>query len=150
MIFIYGEHTSGKSTKALSLAKIMPKVLYLSLDNDQAVKKIAEKNNIEWKYIKNCFLIDIEFAIVGRAFDTIVIDGLNFINLVNNINHEFNLRHIVKNLEYLYHTYDVNIVCTFNTLKNVDRMKPDIKKLFEGNEDWKLVESSKEIIQQVL
>ena len=44
MIFIYGEHTSGKSTKALSLAKIMPKVLYLSLDNDQAVKKIAEKS----------------------------------------------------------------------------------------------------------
>lgn len=150
MIFIYGEHTSGKSSKALSLAKSMPKVLYLSLDNDQAVKKIAEKNNIEWKYIKNCFLIDIEFAIVGRSFDTIIIDGLNFINLVNNINHEFNLRHIVKNLEYLYHTYDVNIVCTFNTLKNVDRMKPDIKKLFEGNEDWKLVESSKEIIQQVL
>ena len=152
MVLIYGEHNSGKSSKALSLAKKhSPNVLYLSLDNDQSVKIIAEKNNIEWKYIKNCFLIDIEFSILGRSFDTIVIDGLNFIQLVENISHEFNLRHIIKSLEYLHHTYDVQIIATFNTLRCVDRMKPSVVSIFSDKKDWSLIETEfKKVKQQVL
>jgi hypothetical protein len=149
MKLIYGEHSSGKSSKAIELIKEKGRVFYLSLDQDRSLSDFLEKKfkNVEHRYIKNCFLIDLEFAILGQIgktiYDTIVVDSLNFIKVSDDINHEFNLRNIIKGLEYLHYTYDVDIIAIFNILKNVDKMKGDIESVFIGKKDWDLIETKK-------
>lgn len=144
MKLIYGENSSGKSTKALRLIK--DKVFYLSLDQDRSLSELFSKGfkNSKFHVIKNCFLIDIEFAIIGNngkpIFNTVVIDSLNFIKLVENTNHKSNLKRIIKGLEYLHYTYDVEIIATYNILRNVDKMDSDVKSLFK---DWELIKTNK-------
>jgi hypothetical protein len=145
MKLIYGEHDSGKSTKALSLIKDKKRVFYLSLDQDKSICEIFSKGfkDAEFRVIKDCFLIDIEFALIGTKplYNTLVIDSLNFIKLVEDVNYEANLKRIIKGLEYLHYTYDVEIIATYNTLRNVDSIKPTIKRLFD--KDWELIETTK-------
>lgn len=148
MKLIYGEHSSGKSRKALKLIKDKDKVFYLSLDQDRSLSDLFSKDlfkKSKFHVIKNCFLIDIEFAIIGSGgkpiFDTIVIDSLNFIKLVEDVNHEFNLKRIIKGLEYLHYTYDIEVIATYNVLRNIDIMRSDVKDLFVDKEDWELIET---------
>jgi hypothetical protein len=149
MKLIYGEHSSGKSSKALELIKNKDRVFYLSLDQDRSLSDVLSRSfqNTTYHYINNCFLIDLEFAIIGRIgkpmYDTVVIDSLNYIKVADDINHEFNLKHIISGLEYLHHTYDLDIIATFNTLRNIDRMKGDIKSVFVGKNDWELIETKR-------
>lgn len=143
MKLIYGELSSGKSTESLKLVKDKPDVLYISLDQDRSISEILSKGfkNVELQTIKNCFIIDIEFALIGKKYKTVVVDSLNFIKLVEDVNHEFNLKRIVKGLEYLHYTYDVEIIATYNILRNIDNMKTNIKSFFNKKDDWELVET---------
>lgn len=148
MKLIYGEHSSGKSSKVLELIKDKDRVFYLSLDQDRSLSDLLSKfTNTTYSHIKNCFLIDLEFAIIGRIgkpmYDTVVIDSLNFVKVADDINHEFNLKHIVKGLEYLHYTYNVDIIATFNILRNIDSMKGDVESVFIDRSGWELIETKK-------
>jgi len=151
MKLIYGEHSSGKSTKALNLIKDKRNVLYVSLDQDKSVANLFSKGlkNTEYQYIQNCFLIDLEFSIIGSdggssagklIYDTIVLDSLNFIKVVQDKS-ECNLKQIIKGLEYLHYTYGVEIIATYNILRNVDKMKWDVESLFVSRPEWELIET---------
>jgi len=148
MKLIYGEHSSGKSSKVLELIKDK-KAFYLSLDQDRSLSDLLSRSypNTTYSYIKNCFLIDLEFSIIGRIgrpmYDVIVVDSLNYIKVADDVNHEFNLKHIIKGLEYLHHTYNVDIIATFNILRNIDTMKSDVESVFIGRSDWELIETVK-------
>ena len=148
MKLIYGEHSSGKSSKALEFIKNKPRVFYFSLDKDQSVKSMLHKHKAEAEFqiIKNCFLIDIELAIVGRDgnsnYDTIVIDSLNFIKSINDVGGYSKLKHILKGLEYLHHAYNVEIIATYNILSNLDKMRRDVNDIFSNRKDWELIETT--------
>jgi hypothetical protein len=153
MKLIYGEHCSGKSSKVLELIKNKKDVFYISLDQDRSISnffcplpgEFLERKpyeGVELHEVKNCFLIDLEFQLVGfherSKYKTLVIDSLNFIKLAKGVNHD-NLDQIIKGLEYLHFTYDIEIISTYNTLRNIDSMKEDILKLFKSRKNWELI-----------
>lgn len=149
MKLIYGQYNSGKSHKAISLIKDKKDTIYISLDKDKSVSRVLEDYKVENLSLSNCFLIDLEFAILGNTGDlsqfkplykTVVIDSLNFVRVLQEVNHKFNLKHIIKGLEYLHYTYDVDIIATYNILKMADKMKGDIESVFVDSE-WELIET---------
>ena len=139
------EYNSGKSSKALKIASRKDNVLYLSLDGDQSLSKIAERyKNIELQFIKNCFLIDIEFSLIGKNgkanYKTVVIDSINFIKS-SNLHDKLNLGNIIKGLEYLHYTYNIDIIATYNILRKADKMSEMFESVFFNKNDWEITES---------
>ena len=72
----------------------------------------------------------------------IVIDPINCIKTVNDSNVELSFKSIIKGLEYLHYTYDIEVVAIYNTLKMIDRTRQmvDLNLL----KSWKIVEIKKE------
>lgn len=144
MKLIYGEHSSGKSSKCLELIKDKSKVFYFSLDQDKSVSRIVEnRDNCNISTPKNCFLIDLEFEILVEGkpiYDTIVVDGLNFIKSYQS---NFNLSKIAKGLEYLHHIYHIDVIATYNVLRNMDKMRENVINTFNKSSGWELLETKK-------
>jgi thymidine kinase len=127
---IIGSHSSGKTTRALDIINTNEKCLFISLDFDRKMSRLVEDlENIKYLQIRNCFLIDIEFAVINNKCETLIIDGLNFINMAQKNVNQF--EEIVKSIEYLSSTYDLKIIGTLNTLKNVDYIKENAKKIIK-------------------
>lgn len=151
MILIYGEHSSGKSTQALKLVKKSEKTLYLSLDSDRSVlRRIDDYTNIQPLTIKNCFIIDIELAILDfnntSKYKTLVVDGINFINRVSP---KDSIEKTIKGLEYLHFTYDLDVIATYNVLSSVDSMKKSVQSIFSDKKRWELFETKKKIKEKI-
>ncbi len=144
MKLIYGEHSSGKSSKCFELIKNKSKVFYFSLDQDKAVSRIVEDlDNCDISIIKNCFLIDLEFAVLvdGKPiYDTIVVDSLNFIKSYQS---NFNLTKVIKGLEYLHHIYNIDVIATYNILSKMDQMKENVIDVLSKTSGWELIEVEK-------
>lgn len=139
MKIIFGDHFTGKTTKALKLISGDPNTIYFSLDGDKSIESHIEKSQIS--QIKNCFLIDIEFAITGKNVKRIVVDPINYIKTVNELNIEKTFKDIIKGLEYLHYTYNIEIIAIYNTLKMCDRTREIIN--IDLLKSWEIIEVEK-------
>jgi len=123
MVIIHGEQETGKSTLAINILKNKENSLYLILENDSSLIRKFKNNNIDFKYIKNCHLMDLKYQILeygglmNNTLDYVVIDSINFIK--DNISYKEKINYI-KQLEL---DFKIKILLVFNTLKKGDKLK---------------------------
>jgi hypothetical protein len=124
MVIIHGEQETGKSTLAINILKNKKNSLYLMLENDLSlIKKFKNNNNIDFKYVKHCHLIDLKYQILeygglmNNTLDYVVIDSINFIK--DNISYKEKINYI-KQLEL---DFKIKILLVFNTLNKGDKLK---------------------------
>jgi adenosyl cobinamide kinase/adenosyl cobinamide phosphate guanylyltransferase len=136
MIIIFGDSLSGKSSMALGLVRDSSNVLYFALDRDKSLeRKIKIKDNIQFKFIEDPFMIDIEMEIKKNGglksnITHIVIDTINFIKKSDTkVNY---LKETISSLEYIESTYNIKVIAVFNTLRNIDKTTELILKYGEN------------------
>jgi len=123
MVIIHGEQETGKSTLAINILKNKENSLYLILENDLSLIRKFKNNNIDFKYVKHCHLMDLKYQILeygglmNNTLDYVVIDSINFIK--DNISYKEKINYI-KQLEL---DFKIKILLIFNTLKKGDKLK---------------------------
>lgn len=117
MVIVHGESRSGKTSKALSLLNTKRKSMYFVLDSDKSILKL-KKENLDIRYISNCFQIDIEYELMSNGgmiknpISQVVIDPINFIIRKE----KENIISIIEKLKSIEDTYKVEIILVMNDL----------------------------------
>jgi hypothetical protein len=117
MVIVHGECRSGKTSKALSLLNTKRKSMYFALDYDKSILKL-KRENLDIKYVKNCFQIDIEYELMSNGgmikntISQVVVDPINFLIRKE----KETIIDVIEKLRIIEDNYNVELILVFNEL----------------------------------